>query len=148
MTEHAPNPRKNAARTRGKPFQLGNSGRPSGSRNKAILALEALLDGEAEALTRKAIEMALEGDTTVMRLVMDRIIPPRKDRPVTFALPNLETPADAVKASAALVEAVASGDLTPSEAEDLSRLVDRYIRAVETTDTLERLESLEVEKLR
>jgi hypothetical protein len=73
MTEHAPNPRKNAARTRGKPFQLGNSGRPSGSRNKATLALEALLDGEAEALTRKAIEMALEGDTTVMRLVMDRI---------------------------------------------------------------------------
>jgi hypothetical protein len=142
MTEHAPNPRKNAARTR------GNSGRPSGSRNKATLALEALLDGEAEALTRKAIEMALEGDTTVMRLVMDRIIPPRKDRPVTFALPNLETPADAVKASAALVEAVASGDLTPSEAEYLSRLVDRYIRAVETTDTLERLESLEVEKLR
>jgi hypothetical protein len=112
------------------------------------LALEALLDGEAEALTRKAIEMALEGDTTVMRLVMDRIRPARKDRPVTFALPNLETPADAVKASAALVEAVASGDLPPSEAEDLSRLVDRYIRAVETTDTLERLESLEAEKLR
>ena len=148
MTEHAPSTRKNAETTRGKPFEPGNSGRPKGARNKATLALEALLDGEAEAVTRKAIEMALEGDTTAMRLVMDRIMPPRKDRPVLFALPKLETPADAVKASAALVEAVASGDLTPSEADDLSRLVDRFVRAVETTDVLERLESLEAERLR
>jgi hypothetical protein len=64
-----------------------------------------------------------------------------------FALPKLETPADAVKAAAALVEAVASGDLTPSEAEDLSRLVDRYVRAVEATDILERLENLEAERM-
>jgi hypothetical protein len=148
MAEHTPSARKNVETTRGKPFELGNSGRPKGARNKATLALEALLDGVAEALTRKAIDMALEGDTTAMRLVMDRIMPPRKDRPVTFALPKLETPADAVKASAALVEAVASGDLTPSEADDLSRLVDRFVRAVETTDVLERLESLEAEKLR
>jgi hypothetical protein len=148
MTEHAPSTRKNAETTRGKPFEPGNSGRPKGSRNKATLALEALLDGEAEALTRKAIEMALDCDTTAMRLVMDRILPPRKDRPLLFALPKLETPADAVKASAALVEAVASGDLTPSEADDLSRLVDRFVRAVETTDVMERLESLEAERLR
>jgi hypothetical protein len=145
---YASDPRKNAENTRGKPFEPGNSGRPKGSRNKATLALEALLDGEAEALTRKAIGMALEGDTTAMRLVMDRIMPPRKDRPVLFALPKLETPADAVKATSALVEAVASGDLTPSEADDLSRLVDRFVRAVETTDILERLESLEAERLK
>lgn len=144
----ASNARKNAENTRGKPFEPGNSGRPRGSRNKATLALEALLDGEAEAMTRKAVEMALDGDTTAMRLVMDRIMPPRKDRPVLFSLPKLETPADAVKAAAAIVEAVACGDLTPSEAEDLSRLVDRFIRAVETTDILERLESLEAERLR
>jgi hypothetical protein len=54
--------RKNAKNTRGKPFQPGNAGRPKGTRNKTTLALEALLDGEAEALTRKAIEMALTGD--------------------------------------------------------------------------------------
>ncbi|WP_246529650.1 hypothetical protein [Microvirga zambiensis] len=75
-------------------------------------------------------------------------MPPRKDRPVTFELPKLETPADAVKTAAAIVEAVASGDLTPSEADDLSQLVDCYVRAVETTDILERLESLEGERLK
>jgi hypothetical protein len=70
------------------------------------LALEALLDGQAEAITRKAVEMALEGDTTAMRLCMDRILPARKERPVMFALPKLETAGDAVKATAALAEAV------------------------------------------
>jgi hypothetical protein len=72
MTEHAPSTRKNAETTRGKLFEPSNSGRTKGLRNKVTLALEALLDGEAEALTRKAIDMALEGDTTAMRFVMDR----------------------------------------------------------------------------
>ena len=82
--------RKSAKNTRGKPFQPGNAGKPKGTRNRTTLALEALLDGEAEALTRKAIEMALTGDGAAMRLVMDRILPPRKERPVMFAMPKLE----------------------------------------------------------
>ncbi len=135
--------RKNEKTTRGKPFQQGNPGRPKGSRNKAVLALEVLLDGEAEALTRKAVEMAMGGDTTAMRLVMDRIMPPRKDRPVMFTLPKLETAGDAVKATAALVEAVAVGDITPGEASDLSKLVDGFTKAVELHEIQQRLDRLE-----
>jgi hypothetical protein len=72
--------------TRFRKGQSGNpSGRPRGARNKTTLAVEALLDGEAEALTRKAIERALEGDTTALRLCLDRLLPPRKGRPVSFA---------------------------------------------------------------
>jgi hypothetical protein len=138
--------RKNTAKTRGRPFQPGNSGRPKGARNRTTVAVEALLDGEAEALTRKAVAVALSGDVTALRLCLDRVMPARKDRPVMFALPKLETPADAVKASAALVEAVASGDLTPSEAAELSKLVDGFTRAVEATDLLDRLERLEAER--
>src|SRR5215213_5905663 len=92
------------------PFQKGQSGnpkgRPVGSRHKATLAVEVLLDGEAEALTRKAVEMALGGDTVALRLCLDRLLPVRRDRHVPFALPPLETAADAVKAIAALVRAV------------------------------------------
>jgi hypothetical protein len=135
--------RKNGENTRGKPFQQGNPGRPKGSRNKATLALEALLDGEAEALTRKAIEMALSGDTAAMRLCMDRIMPPRKDRPVMFTMPKLETAADAVKASAALVDAVAAGDITPGEAGELAKLVDGFTKAVELHEIQQRLDKLE-----
>ena len=134
---------KNSERTRGKPFSKGNPGRPPGSRNKARLALEAPLEGEAEAITRKPIEMALDGDTTGMRLVMDRISPPQKDRPVAFALPKLEAAADAVKATAALAQAVATGDLTPREAAELSKLVDGFTKAVEQHDVVQRLERIE-----
>jgi hypothetical protein len=139
----APRPRKNARDTRGRPFQPGNSGRPKGSRNKATLALETLLDGEAEAITRKAVEMALEGDVTAMRLCMDRILPPRKERPIMFTMPKMETAADAVKASAALVDAVAAGDITPGEAGELSKLVDGFIKAVELHEIQQRLDKLE-----
>ena len=59
---------------------------------------------------------------------MDRIVPPRKDRPVPFLIPKLEKATDAVMASTAIVEAVASGDLTPSEAAELSKVVDGFTR--------------------
>ncbi|MBQ0820996.1 hypothetical protein KBI52_12340 [Microvirga sp. HBU67558] len=136
-------PRKNAKNTRGKPFQAGNAGRPKGTRNKTTLALEALLDGEAEAITRKAVEMALAGDSVALRMVMDRIMPPRKDRPVMFTLPKLETAGDAVKATAALAEAVANGDITPGEAGELAKLVDGFTKAVELHEIQQRLEKLE-----
>jgi Family of unknown function (DUF5681) len=130
-----------------KPFQKGQSGnpsgRPKGSRNKATLAAEALLDGEAEALTRKAVEIALAGDTTALRLCLERLMPARKHRPVTFALPHLETAADAVKATAALVQAVADGDLTPSEAAELAKLVEGFRSALTTAELEERLAKLE-----
>jgi hypothetical protein len=108
--------------------------------------MEALLDGEAEALTRKAIEMAKEGDPTAMRLVLDRLLPPRRDRPVRFALPKLETPADAVKATAAIADAVASGEMTPMEAGEMAKLVEGFTRAFEIHDIDKRLSQLETER--
>jgi hypothetical protein len=129
------------------PFELGQSGNPAGkargTRNKVTLAIEALLDGEAEALTRKAIELAKAGDMAALRLCMDRLAPPRKDRPVMFELPTITCAADAVKASAALVTAVAIGDLTPAEAGELGKLIEAYVRALEATDFAARLENLE-----
>ena len=135
-------------RVRGRPFTVGNPGRRPGSRNKATLAAEALLEGEAEALTRKAVELALSGETTALRLCLERIAPPRKDRPVTFALPPLGTARDAAAASAALLQAVAEGDLTPMEAGELSKLVTNHIEALKTTELEERLAALEAEMSR
>ena len=91
----------------------------------------------------KAIEMAKEGDTTAVRLVMDRLMPPRKERPIMFTMPKMETAADAVKASAALVDAVAAGDITPGEAGELSKLVDGFTKAVELHEIQQRLDKLE-----
>jgi hypothetical protein len=72
----------------------GNAGRPNGARHRVTLAAEALLDGEGEMLTRKAIELALAGDPTALRLCLDRILPPRRERPITFKLPALHSAAD------------------------------------------------------
>ena len=141
-------PRKNGPNTRGRPFGPGNPGRPRDAKNKTTLAVELLLDGEAEALTRKAVELAKAGDTTALRLCLDRIVPVRKDRPVAFDLPILEHAGDAVKASAAIAKAVADGDLTPMEAAGLAKVVDAYARAIETTELAARIERLEQAQLR
>ena len=73
----------NGRNTDGK-FTDGNGGRPKGSRNKATIAIDSLLEGQAEALTQTAISKALDGDSIALRLCMDRIAPPMKDKPVVF----------------------------------------------------------------
>jgi hypothetical protein len=129
------------------PFQKGESGnpagRPRGSRNRTALLMENLLGYEAEAIGRKAVEMAIQGDMAAIRLCMDRLAPARKDEPVTFELPPLEKPADSVAAAAALVTAVAEGELTPSEAAELAKVIDVYVRAMDTKGFDERLTKLE-----
>jgi hypothetical protein len=127
-----------------KPGQSGNpNGRPRGARNSATVAAELLLDEEADTLTRKAIDLAKGGDTTALRLCIERILPARKDRPVPFDMPRIATAADSVKAAAAIANAVAGGELTPMEAAELSKVVDGYTRAVETADLAARLVRLE-----
>jgi Family of unknown function (DUF5681) len=123
--------------------QSGNpSGRPRGARNCATLAAEALLDGEAEALTRKAIEMALEGDPVALRLCIERILPPRKDRPVTFALPQLTCARDASDLMSAVTEAVAAGHITPCEAAEVAKVIDAYVKAHQTAELDDRVASI------
>ena len=139
MTE----PRKPHAGTRGKPFAAGNPGRVPGSRNRATIAAAALLDGDAEALTRKAIEMGLEGDTVALRLCLERLVPPRKDAPITFALPLIMTATDVVDASAAVLTAVAAGELTPEEAGRVMTLLTAHKNFVETGDLERRIAILE-----
>ena len=127
-----------------KPGRSGNpSGKPRGTRNKTTLAIEVLLDGEAQAITRKAIEMAKAGDGTAMRLVMERLIAPRRDRAVPFALTKVQSPTDALGAAASVLEAVADGKLTPSEAAELSKIIDSFVRVAEAADLAQRIKRLE-----
>ncbi len=140
--------RKNGASTGRVPpvehqFKPGNPGRPKGARNQVTLAVEALLDGQAEALTQTAINAALGGDMTALRLCLDRIAPPRKGRPVTFTMPAIETAADVAKALGSVVEHVASGDLTPDEAAAVSALLEAKRRAIETVEIEARVAALE-----
>ena len=87
---------KPPGRVRGRPFERGRSGNPAGrqagSLNKTTVAAAALLAGESEALTRKAVELALVGDPTAMRLCLERVLPACRERAVKFALPPIRAP--------------------------------------------------------
>lgn len=131
------------ARPRGRPFAPGNQGKPKGTRHRITRIAEELLDGEAEALTRKAIELALDGDPMALRLCLERILPPRKERPVDIVLPPLDGPDALRQASARIVGAVAAGELMPSEGEALAKLLDGHLRLTEFNDLAARIAALE-----
>jgi Family of unknown function (DUF5681) len=137
---------------RGRPFERGRSGnpagRPKGARNKATLAIEELLDGEAEALTRKAVDKALEGDMAALRICLDRLLPTRRDRLVTFELPAIESANDALKASSAILAACAAGLLSVREAVEFQSLISNHVRMHESNDFEARLAALEAEGTR
>jgi hypothetical protein len=138
---------KQPARGPGRQFQKGQSGNPAGravgSRNKATLAAERLFDGEADALSRKAVELALGGDGAALRVCLDRILPARRERPVQLDLPPIDSPADIAGAMAAVVAAAAQGRITPSEAVKLGQLVITFLRAIEVSEFDRRLQMLE-----
>lgn len=107
------------------PGVSGNpAGRPKGARNKATVILQALLENDAEAIGRAAVALAKTGNLTALRLCLARLAPPGRDRRVAFDLPSIHTLDDAFRAQAALLDAVAAGELSPSEAGELGRLVD------------------------
>jgi hypothetical protein len=128
-------------------FQKGQSGnprgRPVGSRNNATLACEALLEGQAEALTQKAVDMALAGDPVALRLCLERIYPARKDRAVRFALPPITSARDAADIAAAIAQAVAAGHITPSEAAELGKVIEIYVKAYQTAELNDRAARVE-----
>jgi hypothetical protein len=136
-------PRKYAASTRGRPFAKGNPGKPKGARHKTTLAVEALMQGEAETIGRKAVELAKGGDLTAIKLVLDRIAPARKDAPVTFDLPKIEGVSDLSGALAAIMAAVGDGTLSPGEGQALAAMVETVRRSYETADLAERVAALE-----
>lgn len=116
-------------------FRKGHSGNPAGrkrgSLNSATRAALLLLDGEAEALTRKAVELALAGDAAALRLCLDRIVGVRRGRPVALPLPAVATVADLAAVMAAIAAAAAQGAITPEEAVALSQMVESFTRTLD-----------------
>ena len=137
-------PKNDGRKSDGK-FAPGNKlgGSKSGSRHRVTLAIEEMLAGEHEALTRAAIDRALNGDTVALRLCLDRIAPARRDAPVKVALPPIQSACDTVAASTAILAAMSAGDITPDEAGRVMALLTAHRAIVETGDLELRLAKLE-----
>src|SRR5260370_3302865 len=118
-------------RPRGRPFAKGHSGnpagRPRGSRNQATRLAEALLDGEAEALARRAVGLALDGDAAALRLCLERVVP-RREREARVALPPIREAAQLPAAMSAIAAAVTRGAPTAGDAAALGRLIETFVR--------------------
>lgn len=132
---------------RGRPFEKGRSGNPAGkprgARHSTTLMAEALLEGESEALMEKLVELAQEGNMAALRLVIERLLPARRERPLQFKLPPLESAADAPAAISAIVAGLAEGELTPTEAHALIGAVEAYLKIHGQLEIAQRLAVLE-----
>lgn len=131
---------------RGKPFQLGNKygcGRPPGSRNKVAGVLQDTLEEHAEILIKKCVHMALQGNTTAMRLCMEQLTPTRRQRVVRFKMPSIRTMAGVDAASEAVVKGVARGQITPGEGEAFTGMLEGRRKIIETEQFEARLKALE-----
>jgi hypothetical protein len=102
-----------------------------------------LLDGEAAALSRKAVEMALAGDAAALRLCLDRTVAPRRERSVELPLPAINSAADILGAIKAVAGAVGRGAITPGEGFALSQMIESFLRAIDASDFDNRLRQLE-----
>ena len=126
------------------PGESGNpAGRPKGARNKSTMAAEMLLESQAAAITKKCIDLALAGDSTALKLCLSRLIPVRRERVVTLALPPIEGAQDALRAIGRVLEAVGSGVITPSEGQAVASLLETHRRAIEVEVLERRLDLLE-----
>jgi hypothetical protein len=152
VTDDAPDdgapapPAKSRSKAGGR-YQKGKSGNPSGkrkgTRNRRTLLIEAMTDGDREAIIAKVLKLARAGDGAALKLVLDRIEPVRKGRAVRFPLPAIKTVGDVVAALAAIAAAMAAGLLSPAEALEVANVVELSRRALETQEIEARLHVLE-----
>ena len=129
-------------------FKKGESGnpqgRPVGTRNKTTLAALSLIEDEGEQLTRKAVELALNGDIQALKLCMERLAPPAKERPLeAFTLPKLTDQRSVLNALETIANKLSEGELLPTEAISICKVMEQYRKHFETTELTERLESIE-----
>jgi hypothetical protein len=132
-------------KVRGRPFQPGNPGRPLGSKNKTTRLVEQLVEGDAEKLSRKMLELAKKGNVRCLEYCLDRLLPKRSGRPLDLQLPAINGVHDLIAAMSAISTAVNNGDLTAEEATQVIQWFESCAKIFTIYDFAVRLETLETE---
>ncbi len=129
------------------PFKKGRSGNPNGkprgALNKTTIIAQSLLEGEAEALVRKVVQLALEGDPACLRICLERLVPVKKDAPIRIDIPEIAAVADIPKLLAAITATLREGGITPSETVTLIDLAEAFRKSFEVVELESRISALE-----
>ena len=131
---------------RGKPFEKGNKfgrGRPRGSRNKRGLSARQLLDSHAEAVMQKALDLALEGDSAITRVLLSHLLPRPSDQPVKTGPLPMATAEELAQTSTAVLDLLAKSQITTSQARDIFAMIDARRKFLETEELHARLRAME-----
>src|ERR1035437_9109974 len=124
-------------------WKKGQSGNPAGkrhgSRNKATAMVLNLMEGSAEEITNAVLDAAKGGDLSAARLVLERLAPPMRERPINIDLPSTETAQGCSDAQDAILTAVGNGDLLPGEGVVLAGIVENRRRSIETIELEQRI---------
>ena len=132
---------------RGKPFRKGVSGNPAGkkpgTKHRVTMLAQSLIDDEAETIIRKLINLAKKGDRLALRLVIERLVPVRRERVLSLELPKVESAENLPKLTASLLESVGNGELTPGEGAALASLISAHGKNLELCELARRVVALE-----
>ena len=133
-------------------FAKGNQGGPGGARRRVFdlrrAADEAVAPEHLAAIMRRATRMALEGNLSAMRFVVDRTCGrvterPEEPVPLPIALPRLRTANDCTVASQNIIEGVANGTISREEAAFLMNAIQAHLKSIEVNELEQRLTQLE-----
>jgi hypothetical protein len=127
----------------GRPFQIGEGGRPKGARNKRAVLAEQITTAEFDGVVQSVVQAALGGDMQAARIIMERLWPVRKGQPVTFDLPDDLDMAGLSEAFDAVLRATAKGELSPEEATTVAGLIEQRTRVGKLAEIEAMLEEIE-----
>lgn len=128
-----------------KPGESGNSaGRPKGSGRAA--QLRALLEPHAAALVKKAVELAKKGDTTALRLCLERLVPAMKPETRLVEIPGLAEATTLADQGRAVLASVAAGTITAEQSATLLQAISVQSAILKNEEFERRIERLEKSK--
>ena len=128
---------------RGRPFTAGNAWPQAGLQKSRHGNRLSLLEGETEALVRKAVELAKAGDRDMLKFLLGRVLP--RERTIKFDMPTMEFADDGVAALGSIMRAVAAAEITPDEGAKLATIVNSYTAAIDVADVAKRMDALEAQ---
>lgn len=127
-----------------RPGQSGNpAGKPRGTRHRATQLAQKLMEGGIEDVVTAVLNAAKSGDIQAAKVIIDKLLPPVRERAVTIDLPDVTAATGVADAQAAVLHALADGAITPGEATAISSVIEARRRSLETVELEQRVTALE-----